>query len=205
SSYCTEVPVMQCAVTLLLALSVLPRESAAGVIERRVKAGQVRSAPLDNPGTSQRVRELAWAVSTDTDTGTDTGKARALRRNLYICCLHANILDFYLGNILQTEEKFPHLSTVTIDLARISRDLSEKGCVSTHVNEHEHSRSFTEQFHKLGKKGQTKAIGEIDILFDYLSKFCIPSGTQTPDPPESRTVVQPTAPLRHRTPHDANI
>ncbi|XP_018611365.1 interleukin-22 [Scleropages formosus] len=167
---------MQCAVTLLLALSVLPRESAAGVIERRVKAGQVRSAPLDNPGTSQRVRELAWAaqqLDDDHEIRLIPSERNIIdKTNLYICCLHANILDFYLGNILQTEEKFPHLSTVTIDLARISRDLSEKGCSIKHVNEHEHSRSFTEQFHKLGKKGQTKAIGEIDILFDYLSKFC---------------------------------
>uniref|UniRef100_A0A8C9S545 Uncharacterized protein n=1 Tax=Scleropages formosus TaxID=113540 RepID=A0A8C9S545_SCLFO len=157
SSYCTEVPVMQCAVTLLLALSVLPRESAAGVIERRVKAGQVRSAPLDNPGTSQRVRDFCKQFCSLAYSHC----LHVLWQNLYICCLHANILDFYLGNILQTEEKFPHLSTVTIDLARISRDLSEKGCVSTVC--------LKKIKNILGKKGQTKHLAEDpETLFEDL-------------------------------------
>lgn len=53
-----------------------------------------------------------------------------LFQDLFVCCLHANILDFYLGNVLNTEEKFPDLATVKTDLDRISRDLTAKGCVS---------------------------------------------------------------------------
>lgn len=48
-----------------------------------------------------------------------------------VCCLHANILDFYLNNILphhRAEDQ--HMQRLRVDLGRISLDLRTHGCVS---------------------------------------------------------------------------
>ncbi|XP_035257453.1 interleukin-22-like [Anguilla rostrata] len=160
--------------TVLVAVTVLCclwRDAGAGVIKQHPK-----SAPLRNPHTHQRVRELAQhAQNLDNDTDTrlmPPANHSDSQTNLYICCLHANILDFYLLNILTTQEVYPHLASVRAELHRVSRDLERRGCSINHVKDHEHSKRFKEEFFKLGKKGETKAIGEIDILFDYLSRYC---------------------------------
>ncbi|XP_048872841.1 interleukin-22 [Brienomyrus brachyistius] len=142
---------------------------------RRPKS-EHRSPPLDNPSTIQRISEIAkTAQQMDDDHETRLIQSEKNYRNetdLFVCCLHANILDFYLGHVLNTEDKFPDLATVKTDLDRISRDLTAKGCSIKHVNDHGHSHRFKESFHKMGKRAQKKAMGEIDILFDFLAKFC---------------------------------
>ncbi|KAJ8245277.1 hypothetical protein GJAV_G00269020 [Gymnothorax javanicus] len=165
--------------TFLVAMVVLCsllQDSSAGVIKRQAKSRHVRSAPLRNPHTHQRIRELAvHAQNRDNDTETrlmPPSNHSENQTNLYICCLHANILDFYQRNILTTKDAYPHLAAVRADLHRISTDLKKKGCAINHVKDHAHSKRFREEFFKLGKLGENKAIGEIDILFDYLSRFC---------------------------------
>uniref|UniRef100_A0A3B3QK82 Interleukin-10 n=1 Tax=Paramormyrops kingsleyae TaxID=1676925 RepID=A0A3B3QK82_9TELE len=142
------------------------RSDSAPSHPRGKQKSEHRSPPLDNHSTFQRISEIAKTVHFYSHI-----TFMYLFQDLFVCCLHANILDFYLGNVLNTEEKFPDLATVKTDLDRISRDLTVKGCVS-HVNDHGHSNKFKESFHKMGKRAQTKAMGEIDILFDFLAKFC---------------------------------
>ncbi|KAJ8250015.1 hypothetical protein COCON_G00232310 [Conger conger] len=164
---------------LVIAVTVLccmQQDASAGVMKNHQKRHHAASAPLRSSDTHQRVKELAMhAQNLDDDTDirlmpptnhTDN------QTNLYICCLHVNILDFYLRNILTTTETYPHLSSLRSDLHRVSRDLKQKGCSVNHVKDHEHSKRFKEEFFKLGKHGETKAFGEIDILFDYLSRYC---------------------------------
>ncbi|KAJ8402432.1 hypothetical protein AAFF_G00369210 [Aldrovandia affinis] len=166
--------------TVLVAVMVLcclQQDASAGVIKQHPKIRYARSAPLRNIHTHKHVKVLAeHAQNLDNDTDTrlmPPANHSENQTNLYICCLHANILDFYLWNILTTTEIYPHLTSVRVNLHRVSRDLKGRGCPIKHVDDHGHSKRFKEVFLKMGKKGENKAIGEIDILFDYLSRYCI--------------------------------
>ncbi|MFT7805475.1 interleukin-22 [Arapaima gigas] len=154
----------------------LQGNSAVGVIKHRNRARPgVRSPPLENVLTLQRVRNLAQAaqqLDDDTETRLIPAAQFAKKTNLFVCCLHANILDFYLWNLLTTEDRYPDLDKVRTELARVSRDLSQEGCSVVHVSDHDYSRKFREGFHQMGKPAVNKAMGEIDILFDSLSIFC---------------------------------
>ncbi|KAK6488334.1 interleukin-22-like [Huso huso] len=131
------------------------------------------SPGLDSPHPRQRINALARAAQ-QFDKGTDTTSLIQNPENYnnqmaaqHVCCLHVNILNFYITHVLNTsEEKDPHMRSVTQDLHRISED--QKSCVSTHNIFHK----FKEDFKKLGKRGNNKAIGELDILLEYLTRFC---------------------------------
>ncbi|XP_072566480.1 interleukin-22-like [Paramormyrops kingsleyae] len=158
----------------LIVLCGLRKDTAAGVPRHRDRSS-ARSPPLGNQHTMQHVQKLAQAAQEfdeEANIRLIPKFQHTKNMNLYVCCLHANILDFYLWNILTTENNYPSLEKVRTDLGRVSRDLSEQGCSIMHVDNHEYSRKFKEGFHKLGKTAVNKAIGEIDILFDSLNIFC---------------------------------
>uniref|UniRef100_A0A4W5KPH2 Interleukin 22 n=1 Tax=Hucho hucho TaxID=62062 RepID=A0A4W5KPH2_9TELE len=117
------------AVVVVMGICLL-RESVAHSIHRPL------SGPLHSADTDTMVQLVAQhAQSSDNDTDTKLMPDIDTKKNHRdICCLHANILDFYLSNILTTKEKqdkhHPKLPALKEDLARVSRDLKEHGCVS---------------------------------------------------------------------------
>uniref|UniRef100_A0AAZ3NV04 Interleukin-22 n=1 Tax=Oncorhynchus tshawytscha TaxID=74940 RepID=A0AAZ3NV04_ONCTS len=145
------------AVVVVMSVCLL-RESVAHSIHRPL------SAPLHSADTDTMVQQVAQhAQNSDIDTDTKLMPDIDTKKNHRdICCLHANILDFYLSNILTTKEK------------TISRDLKEHGCAIKHYNDHHHSIAFRKKFSEMEEgKGIKKAIGEIDILFTFLKDFCV--------------------------------
>ncbi|KAG2469388.1 CBPM Carboxypeptidase, partial [Polypterus senegalus] len=136
-------------IALLFSCTMIAQTSSTNTLKH------LRSAPLNSPLPRQRVNQFAKA-------------------DHYLCCLHVNILDFYLHQVMLPSEpleiKYPISRTVTEDLHRIAKDL--KICMTKNGKYDRHLHTFKEEYKKLGRQGQTKALGELDILFEYLTRFC---------------------------------
>ncbi|XP_076732146.1 uncharacterized protein LOC143413257 [Maylandia zebra] len=152
---------------------------------------QARAHPVDRPFSPVlrhpqtyrdvgQVSEHYQRIQPKDDEEDDTSMRVIPRVNtkdhhLEICCLHANILDYYLTNILHhTNNDHAQMHRLKTNLHRISTDLQAHGCNVTQYHDHKNAVDFRTKLEKMEKmKGITKAISELDILFSYLQDYCV--------------------------------
>nr|XP_043872200.1 LOW QUALITY PROTEIN: interleukin-22 [Solea senegalensis] len=152
-----------------------------GWLEQAASSGGLRklSPPAMRDATRHAVHEVskhAQSLETDDDSSVRLhARIGADQDHMKVCCLHANILNYYLTNILcHRHEQHPKMLRVKIDLSRVSDDLQAHGCNVTHYHDHHHAVEFRRKLASMeGERGINKAVGEIDILFTYLSDYCV--------------------------------
>ncbi|XP_046870643.1 interleukin-22 [Hypomesus transpacificus] len=170
---------MKCTVVLaVMMLSLCAyREVTGKPAPKGAKAPPQPISPvLQSPDTYGAVREVSrHAQKEDTDTDTILIRKPNMKEDHQkVCCLHANILGYYLNSILPLRHDMHHqMPQLREDLARVARDLSTHGCVIDEYEDHANSVAFKNELKRMGPEGINKAIGEIDILFTYLTDFCV--------------------------------
>ncbi|NXF07801.1 IL22 protein, partial [Smithornis capensis] len=140
-------------------------------------ACRLRKINFQQPYIRNRTYTLAkMASSSDKDTVN-----RLIGQQLYVnikennrCYLMKRIVEIVVKDVLLTEVKnqYPYVEEVAQFLASLTSELSR--CKFSGNREHieKNLEQMKKKMEQLGENGKTKAIGELDLLFDYVENAC---------------------------------
>ncbi|XP_008631024.1 interleukin-22 [Corvus cornix cornix] len=161
-----------CCLPLLLTSS-LPLKGASTAHH----ACKLRKINFQQPYIRNRTYTLAKTASAS-DKDTDN---RLIGQQLFVnikennrCYLMKRVVEFVVKDVLLTEVKYqyPYVEEVAQFLASLTSELSS--CKFSGQKEHieKNLEQMKKKMEQLGENGKTKAIGELDLLFDYMENAC---------------------------------
>ncbi|XP_068258435.1 interleukin-22 [Nyctibius grandis] len=165
-----------CCFCLPLLTSPLPPKGA-GVASTTYHACRLRKTNFQQPYIRNRTYTLA-KMARVSDHDTDN---RLIGQQLYVnikennrCYMMKRIAEIVVKDVLLTEAKdqYPYAEEVAQFLASLTSELSR--CKFSGHREHieKNLEEMKSKMEKLGENGKTKAIGELDLLFDYIENAC---------------------------------
>ncbi|KFQ64619.1 Interleukin-22 [Phaethon lepturus] len=168
-----------CCLPLLLTSPLPPK--GAGLSSTAHHACRLRKINFQQPYIRNRTYTLAKMVQVS-DQDTDN---RLIGQQLYVnikennrCYMMKKIVEIVVKDVLLTEAKgqYPYVEEVAQFLASLTSELSR--CKFSGHGEHveKNLEEMKSKMEQLGENGKTKAIGELDLLFDYVENAC----TDTP-------------------------
>ncbi|NWS17056.1 IL22 protein, partial [Pachyramphus minor] len=118
--------------------------------------------------------KMASALDKDTDN-------RLIGQHLYVnikennrCYLMKRVVEIVVKDVLLTEVKnqYPYVEEVAQFLASLTSELSKCEFSGNRKHIEKNLEQMKNKMEQLGQNGKTKAIGELDLLFDYTENAC---------------------------------
>ncbi|KFM03426.1 Interleukin-22 [Aptenodytes forsteri] len=164
-----------CCLPLLLTSPLPPK--GAGLASTAHHACRLRKINFQQPYIRNRTYTLAKMVQVS-DQDTDN---RLIGQQLYVnvkennhCYMMKRIVEIVVKDVLLTKAKdqYPYVEEVAQFLASLNSELSR--CKSSGLRDHieKNLEEMKSKMKQLGENGKTKAIGELDLLFDYIENAC---------------------------------
>ncbi|KAF1655717.1 Interleukin-22, partial [Aptenodytes patagonicus] len=164
-----------CCLPLLLTSPLPPK--GAGLASTAHHACRLRKINFQQPYIRNRTYTLA-KMARVSDQDTDN---RLIGQQLYVnvkennhCYMMKRIVETVVKDVLLTEAKdqYPYVEEVAQFLASLNSELSR--CKSSGLRDHieKNLEEMKSKMKQLGENGKTKAIGELDLLFDYIENAC---------------------------------
>ncbi|KAF1454837.1 Interleukin-22, partial [Pygoscelis antarcticus] len=164
-----------CCLPLLLTSPLPPK--GAGLASTAHHACKLRKINFQQPYIRNRTYTLA-KMARVSDQDTDN---RLIGQQLYVnvkennhCYMMKRIVEIVVKDVLLTEAKdqYPYVEEVAQFLASLNSELSR--CKSSGLRDHieKNLEEMKSKMKQLGENGKTKAIGELDLLFDYIENAC---------------------------------
>ncbi|NXT49485.1 IL22 protein, partial [Pluvianellus socialis] len=160
-----------CCLPLLLTNPLPPK--GAGVSSTTHQACRLRKTTFEQHYIRNRTYTLA-KMARVSDEDTDN---RLIGQQIYEnnrCYMMKRIAEIVVKDVLLTEAKdqYPYMEEVAQFLASLTSELSR--CKFSGHREHieKNLEEMKSKMKQLGENGKTKAIGELDLLFDYIENAC---------------------------------
>ncbi|NXT03579.1 IL22 protein, partial [Jacana jacana] len=163
-----------CCLPLLLTSPLPPK--GAGLASTTHHACKLRKINFQLPYIRNRTYTLAKMVQvSDEDT-----ENRLIGQQIYVnikennrCYMMKRIVEIVVKDVLsEAKGQYPYVEEVSQFLACLTSEL--KRCEFSGHGEHveKNLEEMKSKMIQLGENGKTKAIGELDLLFDYLENAC---------------------------------